>query len=174
MEAIGPLKAVKAMNIPVSEIAGAIESRDVDALKKLKGIGSRTAQKIVATLEGKMGKFALIREADRKPVPEVRDIEKQVMDVLVSQLGHKPADARRMITDALKRDPAITSAEAAASWFKVGGPAEVLFSPADEDVLAQFLKKVDPAIPVTVATASICQSLPSYTACLRPPRSIRA
>lgn len=112
VEAIGPLKAVKAMTIPVREIAGAIESRDVDALKKLKGIGSRTAQKIVATLEGKMGKFALIREADRKPVPEVRDIEKQVLDVLVSQLGHKPADARRMIIDAFTRDSTIASPEA--------------------------------------------------------------
>ena len=112
VEAIGPLKAVKAMDIPVREIAAAIESRDVDSLKKLKGIGSRTAQKIVATLEGKMGKFALIRKTDRKFVAEVRDIEKQVMDVLVSQLGHRAVDARRMISEALQRDNTISSPEA--------------------------------------------------------------
>jgi UDP-N-acetylmuramate dehydrogenase len=36
------------------------------------------------------------------------------------------------------------------TWFRVGGPAEVLFRPADEADLAYFLKNVDPAIPVHV------------------------
>jgi len=35
------------------------------------------------------------------------------------------------------------------TWFRVGGPAEVLFLPADEQDLADFLKGVDPAVPVT-------------------------
>jgi UDP-N-acetylmuramate dehydrogenase len=35
------------------------------------------------------------------------------------------------------------------TWFRVGGPAQVLFSPADEADLAYFLKNLDPAIPVT-------------------------
>ncbi|GEP10608.1 UDP-N-acetylmuramate dehydrogenase [Methylobacterium gnaphalii] len=36
------------------------------------------------------------------------------------------------------------------TWFRVGGPAEVLFSPADEEDLALMLGALDPAIPVTV------------------------
>jgi UDP-N-acetylmuramate dehydrogenase len=36
------------------------------------------------------------------------------------------------------------------TWFRVGGPAEVLFSPADEDDLAYFLKTLPRDIPVTV------------------------
>ena len=36
------------------------------------------------------------------------------------------------------------------TWFRVGGPAEVLFTPADEADLAQFLKATPAAIPVTV------------------------
>ena len=36
------------------------------------------------------------------------------------------------------------------TWFRVGGPAEVLFSPADEDDLAYFLKNLPREIPVTV------------------------
>jgi UDP-N-acetylmuramate dehydrogenase len=36
------------------------------------------------------------------------------------------------------------------TWFRVGGAAEVLFIPADADDLADFLKALDPAIPVTV------------------------
>ncbi len=35
------------------------------------------------------------------------------------------------------------------TWFRVGGPADVVFLPADEDDLAQFLKALDPAVPVT-------------------------
>lgn len=34
------------------------------------------------------------------------------------------------------------------TWFKVGGPAQILFSPADEDDLAYFLKHLPADIPV--------------------------
>ncbi|MET0273458.1 MAG: UDP-N-acetylmuramate dehydrogenase [Phenylobacterium sp.] len=35
------------------------------------------------------------------------------------------------------------------TWFRVGGPADVIFLPEDEDDLAAFLKGLDPAVPVT-------------------------
>jgi UDP-N-acetylmuramate dehydrogenase len=35
------------------------------------------------------------------------------------------------------------------TWFRVGGPAQVLFTPEDEDDLAQFLAHLPPEIPVT-------------------------
>ncbi len=35
------------------------------------------------------------------------------------------------------------------TWLRVGGPAEVLFQPADREDLAAFLGALDPAIPVT-------------------------
>jgi len=62
VEAIGPTAAVKALVLPVPEIARAIEERDVRTLEKMKGIGKRTAEKIVATLNGKVGKFALMKK----------------------------------------------------------------------------------------------------------------
>lgn len=112
VEAIGPLKAVKALNISVGDIAHAIESGDVKTLKKLSGIGDRTAHKIVASLKGKMNRFALIRQtADDAPVPVDEDFVQMVMDVLVSQLGYKTTDARQMVAEAIKKDPAITTAE---------------------------------------------------------------
>jgi len=40
------------------------------------------------------------------------------------------------------------------TWFRVGGPADVLFLPKDEDDLAEFLAKLDPIIPVTVLGAA--------------------
>jgi UDP-N-acetylmuramate dehydrogenase len=36
------------------------------------------------------------------------------------------------------------------TWFRVGGPAEVIFLPEDEDDLAGFLQGLDPAVPVSL------------------------
>ena len=36
------------------------------------------------------------------------------------------------------------------TWFRVGGPAELLFQPADSEDLALFLSRLDPAVPLTV------------------------
>jgi len=111
VEAIGALKAVKALDIPVRDIARAIESKNVQTLKQLKGIGDRTARKIIATLEGKMDKFALIRKSQKEEIPIVEDLSQQVLDVLVDQLGYKIKEAKQMITDAMKRNSNISTPE---------------------------------------------------------------
>lgn len=36
------------------------------------------------------------------------------------------------------------------TWFRVGGPADILFLPVDEDDLVEFLMDLEPNIPVTV------------------------
>jgi len=36
------------------------------------------------------------------------------------------------------------------TWFRVGGPAEVLFRPADPEDLGEFLRGVPPEVPITV------------------------
>ena len=36
------------------------------------------------------------------------------------------------------------------TWFRVGGPADALFLPADEEDLSAFLTALDPDVPVTV------------------------
>lgn len=111
VEAIGPLKAVKALNRPISDIADAIESNNAGLLKDLKGIGSRTAQKIIATLGGKMGKFAL-SPGQARPISGMPEkIVEKVLEVLVEQLGHKTAEARQMVSEALDRNSAITTPE---------------------------------------------------------------
>jgi holliday junction DNA helicase RuvA len=112
VEAIGPLKAVKAMTISVGDIAHAIERGDVKTLKQLSGIGDRTAHKIVASLQGKMNRFALIRqEKGETRTPMEEDFIQMVMDVLVTQLGYKSSEARQMVSDAMQRNDAITTAE---------------------------------------------------------------
>jgi Holliday junction DNA helicase RuvA len=110
VEDIGPSAAVKALVKPVREIARSIEGKDARALKELKGIGERKAEKIIATLKGKVAKYALMPET-AAPVEIAEDFRKEVEDVLVSQLGHKLLEARQLIEDAMKRNPRISSSE---------------------------------------------------------------
>jgi Holliday junction DNA helicase RuvA len=114
VEAIGPVKAIKALNMPVRDIARAIETKDIQKLKSLSGIGERTAQKIVASLQGKMEKFALIRKTGKPEEQKIPEIEftQQVFELLVSQLGHSTKDANRMIEEAMARRPDISTPEA--------------------------------------------------------------
>lgn len=112
VETIGPMKAAKAFSSPVGEIARAIEDSDAKFLSKLKGIGPRLAQKIIASLQGKVAKFALMMEEyPLQKASDKSDIEKQVMEVLIIQLGYKQADAKKMILDAVLRRPDFSNPE---------------------------------------------------------------
>ncbi len=110
VEDIGPLAAVRALVRPVREIARFIEEKNTRALRQLKGIGERKAEKIVATLKGKVAKYALMPDVEL-PAAAPEDFRKEVEEVMVTQLGHKAYEARKMIEDALKRNPGISSSE---------------------------------------------------------------
>lgn len=112
VDGLGPTKALRAMVHPVHTIADAIERRDATFLRRLPGIGGRTAEKVIASLNGKMGKYALLREPSGPAKPSEPDFREEVIEVLTRQLGHRAAEARRMVDEALKRAPQIDSAEA--------------------------------------------------------------
>jgi len=111
VDAIGPLKAVKALDLSVSETAAAIESGDAGRLKQLKGIGGRTAQKIIAALAGRMEPFVTDAAKTTRKGDKRAGLAKIVMDVFVTQLGYKPSQASEMISEALKRNASIATAE---------------------------------------------------------------
>ena len=97
--------------MPIPQIARAIEERDSKTLERLKGVGKRTADKIIATLQGKVGKFALMREDQIFAEEEVIDFKKQVEEVLVKDLGHKVIEAQRLTREAMLRNPGIATPE---------------------------------------------------------------
>ena len=111
VEDIGPPTAVKALVMPIAKIAKAIEERDSRTLERLKGVGKRTADKIIATLQGKVGKFALMRSDQIPGDVEVVDFKKQVEEVLVKDLGHKLSEAQRLVREAMLRNPNIATPE---------------------------------------------------------------
>jgi Holliday junction DNA helicase RuvA len=81
---IGPRAALKALSKPISLIARAIDEGDVVFLKSLPGIGEQRAKEIVAKLQNKIGKFALIQDSKIKEErPETQDIEEEALAVTV-------------------------------------------------------------------------------------------
>lgn len=111
---VGPKAAVRALNMPIADIAAAIDASDVVYLKSLPGIGEQRAKEIVAKLQGKMGKFGLIRSSNGGPAPKSSGsvLEEDVLEVLL-QLQYKKEEAKDMIRKAFSRKPGLSSVEEA-------------------------------------------------------------
>jgi len=109
---IGPRAAVKALNKAIGEIAQAIHRGDTKYLKTLPGIGEQKAKEIVAKLQGKMGKFTLMKDRVEAPVSSTGsgDIEEEALHILL-QLQYKKAEAEEMIKKAIERSPKLVSSE---------------------------------------------------------------
>lgn len=101
---IGPRLAVKALALPISQIAEAIETGDVVTLKTLPGIGAQKAKEIVAKLQGKAGRFCLIRGGEAPPEPGGEDLAGEAVSILTG-VGHTRAEAGEMVRRALAHEP---------------------------------------------------------------------
>ncbi len=101
---IGPRAAVKALKCAIGEIAQAIDRGDIKFLKTLPGIGEQKAKDIVAKLQGKMGKFTLMRDHVNveKAQPDSRGIQEEALHILL-QLQYKKTEAENMIKKALEQ-----------------------------------------------------------------------
>jgi Holliday junction DNA helicase RuvA len=112
---VGPLVAARALVAPIADIAEAIVRKDERFLRRLPGIGPQKCRNIVAQLEGKVAKYALLPREDA-PVPprreEADEVRALVRDILVRQMGLRPGEADQAIRDALGRRPDIDAPEA--------------------------------------------------------------
>ncbi len=117
---VGPLVAARSLAAPVGEIAAAIARQDEGYLRRLPGIGPQKAKNIVAQLQSKVAKFALLATeapaAQARPAPPAAPVDEDrlrnmVFEVLVKQLQHRPSEAADLITRALGRRPGITTPE---------------------------------------------------------------
>ena len=116
VEGLGPSKAAKAMTVSVSTIARAIEQEDRTALSKLPGIGARSADKIIATLRGKVVAEAAMQDSGIALPVDVRALEgtRLVADVVetIVALGFSRADARSWVEAAQESNPGLVTVEA--------------------------------------------------------------
>jgi Holliday junction DNA helicase RuvA len=112
---VGPLVAARALVAPIPEIAEAIVRKDERFLRRLPGIGPQKCRNIIAQLEGRVAKYALMPrgQAPKAPVEHEDDeVRATVQEVLVRQLGLRPGEAQQAIRDALARRPDLDTPEA--------------------------------------------------------------
>ena len=111
VDGVGVRKALRAMVRPVRELARTIQDQDVKMLATFPGIGEATAERIVAKLRRKVGKFALIvgpgatpegtpAEANGAPENAEPDVIRDTYAALLS-VGHSDSQARQAIDGAL-------------------------------------------------------------------------
>ena len=110
---VGPRAALKALTQPIPVIAKAIDEGDATLLRSLPGIGEQRAKEIVAKLQGKVGKFALIQtkgaptDSAEASSPAIAD---EAVAILV-QLEYKRPEAKQMVKAALERNPQVKTVE---------------------------------------------------------------
>jgi Holliday junction DNA helicase RuvA len=109
---VGPKAACRALELPFSTIADAIDRGDMAILKSLPGIGEQRAREIIAKLQGKIGKYGLIQDGtDFEPAAAIEeDIKREALQVLI-QLQYNKSEAKAMIEEALERNAGISSCE---------------------------------------------------------------
>ncbi|MFA5147053.1 MAG: Holliday junction branch migration protein RuvA [Candidatus Omnitrophota bacterium] len=110
---VGPKAACKALSMSFSVIADAIDRGDMPLLKTLPGIGEQKAREIIAKLQGKVGKFGLIKDKfnDGEPRPvAAEDIKAEAVNVLL-QLQYKKQEAKEMVERAVARNSKLSTCE---------------------------------------------------------------
>lgn len=120
VDGVGVRKALRSMVRPVRELARLIQEQDLTMLATLPGIGEATAERIVAKLRRKVGKFALIvaplpattgaeAAVESSTAPAATNGEKAhaepdvIRDTYAALLsvGHNESQARQMLDRAL-------------------------------------------------------------------------
>ncbi len=100
---IGAKVAIKALKYPVSQLAVAIDRGDEKFLSSLPGIGQQKARLIIAKLQGKVGKYALVQEGSKKSFKMDSGIRDEALSVLL-QLQYKKSEAEEMVDKAFLRN----------------------------------------------------------------------
>ena len=111
VDGVGARKALRAMTRPVRELARTIQDQDVKLLATYPGIGEAIAERIVAKLRRKVGKFTLIvgpaSESAEAPVEANGQAENAEPDVIrdtfaaLLSVGHNESQAREAIDKVL-------------------------------------------------------------------------
>jgi len=125
VKGVGMRKALKALSIPVSRVAGAIESKDTRLLQTLPGVGKRLADQMIATLSGKLDEFALVAAAERGGTSDWAQAHSEALEILL-QLGERRSDAQELIERVRQVDPKMDRPEQivqAVYRLKAGQPA---------------------------------------------------
>jgi Holliday junction DNA helicase RuvA len=113
VKGIGPKKALRALSVPVGEIASAIEGKDAKFLIGLPEIGKRTAEQIIAELAGKLKSFAAaaLVEGGTRRVPGRRPESEEDAIAGLMALGERRPDAEALLERVKAASPTIITTD---------------------------------------------------------------
>ncbi len=108
---MGPKSGLQTFARPVSTLAAAIEGANYSLLQSLPGVGKQKARDLVATLQGKLQKFALMNDSGLDAQAKAaglamhNDVAGDAIQLL-RLMGYKPAEAEKLVHDALALEAA--------------------------------------------------------------------
>ncbi|MFP4058738.1 MAG: Holliday junction branch migration protein RuvA [Candidatus Brocadiia bacterium] len=112
---LGSKTALRALTLPIAEIAAAIENGDATTLAKLPRIGRRMADKIIAELKGKVWKFALLPPGEPLAAAPAREPQEEpfVLEAkeILLQVGYRASEAAAAIDKVLKADASLKTSQ---------------------------------------------------------------
>ena len=111
VKGIGIKKGLRALSIPITTIAAAIENADDKTLMSLPLVGRRMAQQIIAELKGKLQSFAVGAEPGRPAEVRFKPFQLEALEILIAW-GEKRNEAIELVELACQKHPDISSAEA--------------------------------------------------------------
>jgi len=98
---IGPALAVNILSgLPVVTLKSAIASEDSKRLSSIKGVGKKTAERIVIELKDKISQFEIIEEKQTEVSPEDKVVNDSVLALVA--LGYRNAEAYSAVKRVLK------------------------------------------------------------------------
>lgn len=112
---IGPKMGLAVLSgMKVADFKNLVVNADVTALSKIKGVGKKTAERIVVELKDKVGVTAAWQEARQRPtLPKGQIVANDVILALIN-LGYKQVEAQKAVKAALEALPAGADQESSA------------------------------------------------------------
>jgi holliday junction DNA helicase RuvA len=110
VKGLGVRKGLRALSIPIADVAVAVEAGDEKMLMTLSGIGRKMAQTIVAELKGKLQGFAFGAEPARAAQTKLKPFQTEALEILIAW-GEKRNEAMELIEQASQKHPEIQTAE---------------------------------------------------------------
>jgi Holliday junction DNA helicase RuvA len=111
VKGIGPKTALRALSVPIGQIAMAIESKDTRFLVGLDGVGKRTAELIVAELAGKVARFATGVVDKSTGLPSRHSAMEEDAILALMAMGERRPDAERLLGRAKHDNPSLKSTD---------------------------------------------------------------
>jgi holliday junction DNA helicase RuvA len=116
---IGPKTALDVLSgTAVSSFKASVVAGDIAALSKIKGIGKKTAERIVVELKDKVGIAAAWEAASAAHAPSPE--EARIMDAVLAliALGYKQVDAHKAVKAAATKSPNATTEDLVTAGLK--------------------------------------------------------